>query len=115
MNCVWAPCANSNITCRYWATSGTCFFGDQCNFAHNAADRAASGKSGVHIYLYSSVLLVAKLSSCVLGPAHTSNSHICTTLEGFPPLSHSALISSKFVDVGQFYSGVSCVWLWADL
>jgi hypothetical protein len=35
----------SNITCRYWATSGTCFFGDQCNFAHNAADRAASGKS----------------------------------------------------------------------
>jgi PAB-dependent poly(A)-specific ribonuclease subunit 3 len=45
MNCVWASCANSNITCRYWATSGTCFFGDQCNFAHNAADRAASGKS----------------------------------------------------------------------
>ncbi len=58
MNCVWAPCANSNITCRYWATSGTCFFGDQCNFAHNAADRAASGKSGVHI----SVLLCS--SSC---------------------------------------------------
>ncbi len=69
----------------------------------------------VCIYLYSSVLLVARLSSCVLGPAHTSNSHSCTTLEGFSPLSHSALISSKFVDVGQFYSGVSCVWLWADL
>jgi hypothetical protein len=50
-----------------------------------------------------------------LGPAHTSNSHSCTTLEGFSPLSHSALTSSKFVDVGQLYSGVSCVWLWADL
>ncbi|XP_024398844.1 uncharacterized protein [Physcomitrium patens] len=35
----------SNVTCRYWATSGTCFFGDQCNFAHNPADRAATGKS----------------------------------------------------------------------
>jgi hypothetical protein len=50
-----------------------------------------------------------------LGPAHTSNSHSCTTLEGFSPLSHCALISSKFVDVGQFYTGVSCVWLRADL
>ncbi len=69
----------------------------------------------IYIYLYSSVLLVAKLLSYVLGPAHTSNSHSCTTLEGFSPLSHCALISSKFVDVGQFYTGVSCVWLRADL
>ncbi|KAL2653446.1 hypothetical protein R1flu_021574 [Riccia fluitans] len=35
----------SSTTCRYWATSGTCFFGDQCNFAHNTADKATSGKA----------------------------------------------------------------------
>ncbi|KAG6547571.1 hypothetical protein Mapa_011020 [Marchantia paleacea] len=40
----------SNITCRYWATSGTCFFGDQCNFAHNTADRATSGRAGGYTF-----------------------------------------------------------------
>ncbi|CAM6115673.1 unnamed protein product [Calypogeia fissa] len=40
----------SNITCRYWATSGTCFFGDQCNFAHNSADRATSGRAGGYTF-----------------------------------------------------------------
>ena len=52
--------------CRYFASSGTCFYGDNCQFTH-AGDtnqfppekltRDITGKFG-HIYLFHSLLLI---------------------------------------------------------